>query len=122
MIVKLPILSKLPTGFVVTFKALVLIFQGVYSVQLQIVVFLMVPVHSQYSSTLQPKMRSLKLLGKAGGYDQIPMTVIKKSILLVSEPLTHIINLSIQHGIVPDEMKIARVIPIFYIWWSFAFH
>ena len=41
------------------------------------------------------------------------MTVIKESILLVSEPLTHIINLSIQHGIVPDEMKIARVIPIF---------
>ena len=41
------------------------------------------------------------------------MTVIKEPILLVSEPLTHIINLSIQHGIVPDEMKIARVIPIF---------
>ena len=39
--------------------------------------------------------------------------VIKKSILLVCEPLTHIINLSIQHGIVPDEMKIARVMPIF---------
>ena len=41
------------------------------------------------------------------------MTVIKESILLVSEPLTHTINLSIQRGIVPDEMKIARVIPIF---------
>ena len=41
------------------------------------------------------------------------MTVIKESILLVSEPLTQIINLSIQHGIVPDGIKIARVIPIF---------
>ena len=41
------------------------------------------------------------------------MRVIKESILLVCEPLTHIINLSIQHDIVPDEMKIARVIPIF---------
>ena len=41
--------------------------------------------------------------------------VIKESILLVSEPLTCIINLSIQHGIVPDEMKIARVIPFFKI-------
>ena len=51
------------------------------------------------------------LPGKAAGYDQMPMTVIKESILLVSEPLTHIMNLSIQHGIVPDEMKIARVIP-----------
>ena len=45
--------------------------------------------------------------------DQIPMTVIKEYILLLCEPLTHIINLSIQHDIVPDEMKIARVIPIF---------
>ncbi len=27
--------------------------------------------------------------------------------------MTHIINLSLSHGIIPDEMKIARVIPIF---------
>ena len=27
--------------------------------------------------------------------------------------LTHIINLSIIYGIVPDELKIARVLPIF---------
>ena len=53
------------------------------------------------------------LPGKVAGYDQIPMTVIKESTLLVSEPLTHIINSSIQHGIVPDEMKIACVIPTF---------
>ena len=33
--------------------------------------------------------------------------------LKVSLEFSHIINLSIQHGIVPDEMKIARVIPIF---------
>ena len=32
---------------------------------------------------------------------------------IISEPLTHIINLSIRSGIVPDRMKIARVIPIF---------
>ena len=51
--------------------------------------------------------------GKAAGYDQIPMSIIKQSIHLISEPLTHIINLSIYHGIVPDEMKIARVIPVF---------
>ena len=39
------------------------------------------------------------LPGKTASYDQIPMTVIKESILLVSELLTHIINLSTQHGI-----------------------
>ena len=36
-----------------------------------------------------------------------------QSINAISQPLTHIINLSITHGIVPDEMKIARVIPLF---------
>ena len=41
------------------------------------------------------------------------MTVTKESVLLVSEPLTHTINLFIQHGTVPDEMKIAREISIF---------
>ena len=34
---------------------------GVNSHQLHTIVFWMVPLHSQYSSTLQPKMRSLKL-------------------------------------------------------------
>ena len=50
---------------------------------------------------------------KTHGYDKIPMLIIKQTINLISEPLTHIINLSITHGIVPNEMKIARVIPLF---------
>ena len=41
------------------------------------------------------------------------MSLVKESIQLISEPLAHIINLSIAHGIVPDQMKIARVIPLF---------
>ena len=41
------------------------------------------------------------------------MSVIKRSIGNISSPLTHIINLSITHGIVPDELKIARLVPIF---------
>jgi hypothetical protein len=40
------------------------------------------------------------------------MSIIKQSINAISQPLTHIINLSITHGIVPDEMKIAPVIPL----------
>ena len=51
--------------------------------------------------------------GKAAGHDNIPMSIIKQSINLISAPLTHIVNLSIMHGIVPDQMKIARVVPIF---------
>ena len=51
--------------------------------------------------------------GKAAGHDRIPISIIKKSIQIIAVPLAHIINLSISHGIVPDHMKIARVIPLF---------
>ena len=51
-------------------------------------------------------------VGKSAGYDNIPMSIIKRSIGSISSPLTHIINLSIIHGIVPDELKISFVVPI----------
>ena len=51
--------------------------------------------------------------GKASGFDNIPMSIIKQSIDLISSPLMHIINLSFAQGIVPDQIKIARVIPVF---------
>ena len=61
-------------------------------------------------STQQLRTRlSLFLPGKAAGYDNIPMSVKKQSI----QPLTHIIILSIAHGIVPDQMKIAQVMPLY---------
>ena len=41
--------------------------------------------------------------GKSAGYDNIPMSIIKRSISSISSPLTHIVNLSIIHGIVPNE-------------------
>ena len=51
--------------------------------------------------------------GTAAGYDTICVSIVKESIGIISEPLTQIIHLPIQSGIVPDRMKIARVIPIF---------
>ena len=51
--------------------------------------------------------------GKAAGPDKIPISIIKQSINTIAEPLTHIINLSITHSIVPNEMKNARVIPLY---------
>ena len=50
--------------------------------------------------------------GKAPGYDNISMRVIKHSFHLISAPLANIINLSSQKGIFPDKLKIAKVIPI----------
>ena len=41
------------------------------------------------------------------------MWSVKESINYISEPLTDIINLSINSGVVPDQMKLARVVPLF---------
>ena len=51
--------------------------------------------------------------GIAAGCDNIPMGIVKETIDVISEPLTHIINLSLTSGVVPDQLKIARLIPIF---------
>ena len=51
--------------------------------------------------------------GISAGYDNNPVGIVKETIDSPSEPLCHIINLSITSGVVPDELKIARVIPIF---------
>ena len=47
------------------------------------------------------------------GYDKITLRLLKRIFPIISHPLTHIINLSLEHGTVPDEIKIAKVIPIF---------
>ena len=42
------------------------------------------------------------------------MDVVKQTIDLSIGPLTHILNLSLRSGIVPQQMKVARVyIPLF---------
>ena len=52
-------------------------------------------------------------VGTATGFDNVPMSIIKESICSVSAPFTDIFNLSITSGIVPTELKTARVIPLF---------
>ena len=51
--------------------------------------------------------------GKAPGYDNISMHVIKHSFPLISAPLTNIRNLSLQKGIFPDKLKVTKMIPIY---------
>ena len=51
--------------------------------------------------------------GAAAGYDGIPMNVVKQTIDLINYPLKYILNLSLRYGIVPDSLKIAKVIPLF---------
>ena len=50
--------------------------------------------------------------GKAPGADNIPISVIKKSNNVISDPLLSLINLSLSSGTFPDKLKIAKITPI----------
>ena len=57
---------------------------------------------------------TMKLKNKSSyGFDELSTTLVKKIISLIFEPLSEIINLSLSTTIVPDKMKIAKVIPLF---------
>lgn len=47
------------------------------------------------------------------GYDGFSINLIKKVKDVIIAPLTHLINQSIETGIFPDSLKIARVLPIY---------
>ena len=52
-------------------------------------------------------------LERSRDHHDINMYCIKYIIASITKPLLHMCNLSFSTGIFPDEMKIARVIPIF---------
>jgi hypothetical protein len=47
------------------------------------------------------------------GHDNISVKLIKQTSLAIITPLTYIINLSLGNGSVPENMKFAKVLPIF---------
>ena len=49
---------------------------------------------------------------KSTGHDGFSILIIEKLAAELSVPLTLIFNMSIKDGIVPDQLKIARVVPI----------
>ena len=51
--------------------------------------------------------------GKPLGQNSIPMKTLKCLSPLISFPLSQIVNESLQSGIFPDKMKLAKVIPLF---------
>ena len=50
---------------------------------------------------------------KSPGYDDINFNVLKKCFGEINEPLKQLFNLSLENGIFPEKMKIAKVIPLF---------
>ena len=49
----------------------------------------------------------------ATGLDDVPACFLKDTAYVIAKPLTHMINLSLSTGIVPNELKAARVNPVF---------
>ena len=58
-------------------------------------------------------LKELKILKpkKASGLDNFPPGLLKDAALVLTKPLTFIINLSVETGVVPSEWKVAKVIP-----------
>ena len=50
---------------------------------------------------------------KAAGDDNVRPGLLKRCWESLTKPITHIINLSFSTGIVPDQLKLAKVIPVF---------
>ena len=45
--------------------------------------------------------------------NELSMYVVKRIIVNIVTPVTHICNLSFKNGVFPDQMKIAKIIPIY---------
>ena len=53
------------------------------------------------------------LNNSAAGHDELPASIMKQCAHLYIQPLTFLINMSINQGIFPDKLKLARIIPIY---------
>ena len=68
------------------------------------------------SQVSEEKVQKLLLkinASKSTGLDNLPAKFLKEAAPIIGKPLTHIINLSIESGEVPCDMKSARVVPIY---------
>ena len=61
---------------------------------------------------LERELKSMKS-NKSCGYDGIHTSIAKLSVKEISKPLTHIFNLTFSTGIIPDNLKVAMITPIF---------
>ena len=74
----------------------------------------------QHSMFMKPIVESefIKIVNKfdqnkSAGHDDVGNFIVKHVVKEIAQPLTSIFNLSISTGIVPDNLKIAKVIPIY---------
>ena len=61
---------------------------------------------------LEFELKNMKS-NKSCGYDGISTNIVKLIAKEISKPLTHIFNLTFSTGIIPDNLKVALITPIF---------
>ena len=66
------------------------------------------PPDSQEISDIIESLKS-----SAAGHDNIPASLVKQVKSSILEPLRHVFSLSLKTGVIPHELKIAKVIPLF---------
>jgi hypothetical protein len=49
----------------------------------------------------------------SAGSDEIPMLSTRQCMGYIIKPLAHICNVSFKYGVFPDQMKIAKIKPLF---------
>ena len=49
----------------------------------------------------------------SAGYDEIFSTIAKSTMQCITSPLTGIINCSFETGIIPNDIKLVKVIPVY---------
>ena len=67
----------------------------------------------QHVSVAQVRNVITSLKDPSPGWDHLSPFVMKQCVDIYVEPITILINNSFYHGIFPDELKLARVVPIF---------
>ena len=73
---------------------------------------------NRYTFSIVSENKVLKYLNsqginKATGLDGIPSRFVRDGASIIACPLTHVIYLSLIQGVVPDDLKSARVVPLF---------
>ena len=80
--------------------------------------YLMVLNQKHFSFSIVSESKVSKYLNKlspakATGLDGIPSHILKDPACILADPLSHIINLSFIQGVVSDDLKSARVAPLY---------
>ena len=73
---------------------------------------------NSYSFSIISENKILKYLNslginKATDLDGIPLRFVRDGALIIACPLTHVISLSLIQGVIPDDLKSAREVPLF---------